>query len=71
MVELMTATDMRYIIVRNVNGRLTMILKQEKESLLDYASVTNPFKNSARMMQILFTDITAGYVIFVLNFSTK
>ena len=41
MVELMTAMDMRYIIVRNVNGKLMMILKQEIEFSLDYASVTD------------------------------
>ena len=41
MVELMTVMDMRYIIVRNVNGKLTMILKQEIEFSSDYASVTD------------------------------
>ena len=38
MVELMTVMDMRYIIVRNVNGKLTMILKQEIEFSSDYVS---------------------------------
>ena len=47
MVELMTVMDMRYIIVRSVNGKLTMILKQEIEFSSDYASVTNRcFKES-------------------------
>ena len=41
MVELMTVMDMRYIIVRNVNGKLMMILKQGIEFSSDYASVIN------------------------------
>ena len=59
MVELMTATDMRYIIVRNVNGRLTMILKQEIEFSSGYANVINGcfkesnFDLSTSMMMIL------------------
>ena len=38
MVELMTVMDMRYIIVRNVNGKLMMILKQEIEFSPDSVS---------------------------------
>ena len=38
MVELMTVMDMRYIIVRNVNGKLMMIIKQEIEFSSDYVS---------------------------------
>ena len=41
MVELMTVMDMRYIIVKNVNGKLMMILKQESEFSSGYVNATN------------------------------
>ena len=45
MVELMIVMDMRYIIVRNVNGRLMMTLRQKRGCSSGFASATNLSKS--------------------------